>query len=85
MAENVPADKVPDLLKKVVTLFSSKGEPGESLHDVLERCGVSEFVEALAPYSQDAHDGDLLGGGNELELDSEEDGESPFQAIKTTV
>jgi hypothetical protein len=29
-------------------------EDGETLHDVIERCGVTDFVKALAPYSQDA-------------------------------
>ncbi len=53
-AESVPADKLPPLLTKVLAIFQSKAEPGESLSEVLDRCGVEEFVAALAPYSQDA-------------------------------
>ncbi len=58
MAEHVPTELVGDLLKKVVQLFNDKAAEGETLHDVIERCGVAEFVACLAPYSQDAHSGD---------------------------
>lgn len=53
-AEGVPPKELPRLIKKIVDLFQSKAEAGESLQDVLERCGVEDFVAALSPYSQDA-------------------------------
>lgn len=78
MAEQVPPDQVGDLLLKVINLFNEKVEEDESLHDVLERCGVSEFVAALSPYSQDAHHGDDVisevsdKGGEELDSEDAE-------------
>ena len=54
MAEAVPADKLPELLKKIVELYAKNVEEDESLLDVIERCGASDFVAALSPYSQDA-------------------------------
>ena len=54
MAEGVPADKLSGLIRAVVDLYMKKAEEDESLLDVLHRCGVSDFVSALAPYSQDA-------------------------------
>jgi dissimilatory sulfite reductase (desulfoviridin) alpha/beta subunit len=54
MAEGVPEDKLPGLIRKVVELYRNKQENDESLLEVLDRCGVSDFVAALAPYSQDA-------------------------------
>lgn len=53
-AEGVPPKELPRLIKKVIELFQKLAEPGETLHSVLERSGVEEFVAALAPYSQDA-------------------------------
>ncbi|SME97157.1 hypothetical protein [Pseudobacteriovorax antillogorgiicola] len=70
VAEGVPADKLPDLIKNVVTLYADKVEDDESLLEVIDRCGISDFVEALAPYSQDAavqHD-PFAGGDAEPDL-----------------
>lgn len=53
-AEAVPAKELPRLLASIVQLYKDKAEPGESLNEVLDRCGSDEFVTALAPYSQDA-------------------------------
>lgn len=54
MAEGVPANRLPEVIRDVVAVYHDLAEPGESLLEVMERCGVSEFVEALSPYSQDA-------------------------------
>ncbi len=65
MAEHVPAAELPALLTKVVNLYKRLAQPGERLQEVMERCGATEFIIALAPYSQDAagHDaGDPFGG-----------------------
>lgn len=53
-AESVPSKDLPRLLATIVELFKTKAEPGESLNEVLDRCGTEDFVAALAPYSQDA-------------------------------
>lgn len=54
VAEGVPAEKLGSLLKAVILKFKETAQPGESLQDLLERVGISAFVEVLAPYSQDA-------------------------------
>jgi dissimilatory sulfite reductase (desulfoviridin) alpha/beta subunit len=53
-AEGVPAKELPKRLKAVIETYKNLAEEGETLHDVIERCGVTDFVQALAPYSQDA-------------------------------
>ncbi|HYX35558.1 MAG TPA: hypothetical protein VE954_20875 [Oligoflexus sp.] len=53
-AEGVPPKELPKRLKAVIEAYKSLAEDGETLHDVIERCGVTDFVQALAPYSQDA-------------------------------
>jgi dissimilatory sulfite reductase (desulfoviridin) alpha/beta subunit len=53
-AEGVPPKELPKRLKAVIETFKNLAEDGETLHDVIERCGVTDFVQALAPYSQDA-------------------------------
>ncbi len=70
MAEGVPAAKLPKMLSAVVGIYKELANAGEALQDVMERCGSGRFVEALAPYSQDAAgngDEDLFGvAGTEL-------------------
>ncbi len=53
-AEAIPPKELPKRIKAVIEVFQSLAEEGETLHDVIERCGVADFVQALAPYSQDA-------------------------------
>jgi len=53
-AEGVPAKELPKRLRAVIEAFKNLAEARETLHDVIERCGVADFVKALAPYSQDA-------------------------------
>ena len=54
MAEAVPANKVVGLIGAVAEIFAKEADPGENLHELIERRGVSSFITALAPYSQDA-------------------------------
>lgn len=54
MAENVPADAVPRLVKQIITIYQRHAQEDESLQDVIDRVGSSDFVQALHPYSQDA-------------------------------
>ncbi len=53
-AEGIPAKELPGLVKKIISLYRDKADPGETLSAVLDRCGVADFVSILAPYSQDA-------------------------------
>ena len=43
----------------VLGIGKDNAEEDESMKDVIERIGVSDFVEVLAPYSQDAADEEL--------------------------
>lgn len=56
LAEGVPASKLPGYVKQIVSLYNKNAEEGESLHEMMDRVGASDFVRALAPYSQDAAD-----------------------------
>lgn len=76
MAEGIPAAKLPEMLTKVVTAYKKHAQGDESLQEVMERVGTSPFVDALAPYSQDASGGmsdpfgasepETMGGEEEL-------------------
>jgi dissimilatory sulfite reductase (desulfoviridin) alpha/beta subunit len=54
LAEGVPGAELPALMTKLITAFRNNAEPGERLQETIERVGTSSFVEAFAPYSQDA-------------------------------
>lgn len=54
MAEGIPAAEIAGIVAKVVQAYSGLANEGESLQEVMERCGGDMFVAALAPYSQDA-------------------------------
>ena len=77
IAEQVPGNKLVDLVTQVVSLYKEKlnEDEEESLQDVIDRCGSSDFIKALAPYSQDAaDDGDPFGStiddsSSELEVE----------------
>ncbi len=62
MAEGVPAAKLPKLIAKVVSVYKELAQKGETLQEVTERAGSKRFIEALAPYSQDAHQDDPFSG-----------------------
>ncbi len=54
MAEGVPAAELAGVVAKVVQTYAGLAQAEETLQEVLERCGGQAFIEALAPYSQDA-------------------------------
>lgn len=54
MADNVPAEALAPLLKKVVALYQAQASDGETLQELMDRTGAGAFIGALAPYSQDA-------------------------------
>jgi hypothetical protein len=64
MAEGVPAAKLPKLIAKVVQVYKGLAQKDETLQETMERAGSRKFIEALAPYSQDAAAGgdDPFGG-----------------------
>ena len=66
MAEGVPAGKLPKLVAKVIQVYKDLAGKDETLQDVMERCGSKRFIEALAPYSQDAAQGDPFAGEGHL-------------------
>lgn len=80
MAEHIPAEELAELVGKVIDLYNEKKQDDETLHDVLDRCGTSEFAEILAPYSQDAacfdsldFDAKLSDEANDTQTATEED------------
>ena len=54
LAEDVPAEKLPDLVAGCYQLYRDLRDGEETLHDVIERVGTSKFVDLFSPYSQDA-------------------------------
>jgi dissimilatory sulfite reductase (desulfoviridin) alpha/beta subunit len=60
MAEGVPAEEVSNLIASVISIYNQHNQGDESLQNVIERIGATEFIQALAPYSQDA-----AGGGTD--------------------
>lgn len=89
MAEGVPAAKLPKLIAKVVKIYKDLAQKDESLQEVMERAGSSKFIEALAPYSQDAHQDDGMpgidpmdmGGGDALQGDVPIDGDGGMEEL----
>lgn len=55
-AEGIPAAELPELMTKLMNAYQEAAEDGEDFHEVIERAGMSPFIAALAPYSQDAAD-----------------------------
>lgn len=92
MAEGIPYEKLPELLKKVIEIYQlhANVEDEETLQDVIDRTGVKDFVDALSPYSQDAaDDDDPFGGQEEAEggddLDIEGEGEeAPLEDLEAS-
>lgn len=54
MAEGVPAEQLPKLVRKIVKVYKELSKNGETLQEVMEQHGPGRFISALAPYSQDA-------------------------------
>lgn len=53
-AESVPSEKLPQLLRSVITTYSKLANPDETLQELIERSGMGPFAKVLAPWSQDA-------------------------------
>lgn len=78
MAEGVPAAKLPKLVAKVIAVYKELAQKDESLQEVMERAGSKKFIEALAPYSQDAAQDDPFAGMS----DSSPASASPQEDVK---
>ena len=62
LAEGVPEAELSDLVENTYELFLKLRQDDETLGDVIERVGSSQFVDLFSPYSQDAAgDGDPFG------------------------
>ncbi len=74
MAENVPDADIPRLVKQIITIYQKHAIDEESLQDVMDRVGSSEFIKALHPYSQDAAgaDDEFAGFASDSEMPSAE-------------
>ncbi len=68
LAEAVPATELSTRVTQLAKAFADQGEPGESLQEMIERGGASQFVQIFAPYSQDA-----AGGGDDFNIDGTSD------------
>ena len=55
VAEGVPSELVPSLLKAIIDAFKEEALPEESLQNLIERKGLARFIKILSPYSQDAN------------------------------
>ena len=75
MAENVPDADIPRLVKQIITIYQKHATEDESLQNVMDRVGSSEFIKALHPYSQDAAGADDAFGG------ISEDAETPSEGV----
>lgn len=53
-AEGIPASELVDKVRAIVDVWKEHGQPGERMQGVVERIGMTPFIEALAPYSGDA-------------------------------
>ncbi len=76
VAEGVPAKELPKLLQRIVTLYKKNANGDETLQDLIERTGPSQFISALAPYSQDAAVGDDPFAGDSSQANEEPETES---------
>ncbi len=54
IAEGVPSAEMPKLIRSVIDIYKNGAQEGETLQEYIEREGSSKFIEALAPWSQDA-------------------------------
>ena len=54
IAEGIPSTEIARLVRSIVEIYRSSAKEGESLQEVIDREGAGQFIEALAPWSQDA-------------------------------
>lgn len=49
IAQNIPAEKVPDLIETILNYYEENGQPGERFNQTLDRVGLTALVEAVIP------------------------------------
>lgn len=49
LAENIEKEKLPDAIAKILNVYFENRQEDERIFDVLERTGISAFMEALSP------------------------------------
>lgn len=54
VAEGIPPTEIARLVRAVVDIYRQNANEGESLQELIDRDGLTSFIQALAPYSQDA-------------------------------
>lgn len=54
IAEGIPQTEIARLVRSVVEIYRNNAKEGESLQELIDRDGAKPFIEALAPWSQDA-------------------------------
>ena len=54
VAEGVPPAEMPKLIRSIIDIYKAGAHENETLQEFIEREGSRKFVEALAPWSQDA-------------------------------
>ncbi len=74
MAEGIPPEEMPRLIKSVIELYKSHAQEGETLQELIDREGSGIFIQALAPWSQDAADSEdpfAKTGASTVDVESE--------------
>lgn len=53
IADGVPTAETPKAVRAIIDTYRAEAQPGESLHEFIERVGPNTLTAALAPWSQD--------------------------------
>ena len=56
MAEGIPAAEMPKLVRAIIDIYKDGAQEGDTLQAFIDRDGAGKFIQALAPWSQDAAD-----------------------------
>jgi dissimilatory sulfite reductase (desulfoviridin) alpha/beta subunit len=54
IADGVPTAETPKAVRAIIDTYRTEAQPGESLHEFIERVGPNTLTAALAPWSQDS-------------------------------
>jgi hypothetical protein len=57
VADGVPPEEMPRLIRSIIDIYKQEAVANETLQEVIERDGPGKFIQALAPWSQDAAGG----------------------------
>jgi hypothetical protein len=53
IADGVPTAETPKAVRAIIDTYRTEAQPGESLHEFIERVGPNTLTAALAPWGQD--------------------------------